>query len=383
MTREIAPLLDPGMFTGIDGVAHLCTGGEAPWLKEYDQVHGEFARLKSGGLEGREEIYRRGESCRGRMARLWGVPRDRLAFVPSAAEGMGWLARGLRWRSGDNIVTDDLEFPSVAYAWREIASLGVEVRMVPHQDWRVGEEELLAAVDDRTRVLAVSQVGFYTGQNLDVEALARGLTAHPGCLLAVDATHASGVVRVPAAVTDLCVSSSYKWMLATHGTAPCYLSERADEAVRDSCFGWRNLAVWPEQGAVRSPEVAVRPMPERLEPGNPAMVVIMFLERALSHLEAIGVKAAQEHARDLSEAIDTGLRSLGRTVISPSRRPARSGNTCFLDEDAAALARRLAARGVLVWGEYGRVRISGHVYNGTADVARVLEVLEEVGTRRA
>ena len=172
-------------------------------------------------------------------------------------------------------------------------------------------------------------------------------------------------------------------MLATHGTAPCYLSERAGEAVRDSCFGWRNLAVWPEQGAVRSPEVAVRPMPERLEPGNPAMVVIMFLERALSHLEAIGVEAAQEHARDLSEAIDAGLRSLGRTVISPSRRPARSGNTCFLDEDAAALARRLAARGVLVWGEYGRVRISGHVYNGTADVARVLEGLEEVGTRRA
>ena len=60
MTREIAPLLDPALFTGMEGIAHLCTGGEAPWLKEFDQVYGEFARLKSGGLAGRDEIYRRG-----------------------------------------------------------------------------------------------------------------------------------------------------------------------------------------------------------------------------------------------------------------------------------------------------------------------------------
>ena len=380
MTRQITPLLDPALFTGLEGVAHLCTGGEAPWLKEFDEVHGEFARLKSGGHAGRDEIYRRGESCRGLVARMWGVPPNRVAFVPSAAEGMGWLARGLAWRPGDNVVTDDLEFPSVAYAWRSVADLGVEVRMVPHRDWRVGEEELLDAVDDRTRVLAVSQVSFYTGQNLDIESLARGLAAaHPGCLLAVDATHASGILRVPAAVADLCVSSSYKWMLATHGTAPCYLGERAGEAVRDSCFGWRNLAVWPGQGAVRAPEVEVRPMPERLEPGNPAMIVIMFLEKALSRLLEIGVEVAQEHARDLSEALDEGLRSLGKTVISPSRRQARSGNTCFLEEDAAGLTRRLAARGVLVWGEYGRVRVSGHVYNGTSDVDRLLSALEEVG----
>ena len=135
-------------------------------------MYAEFAQRKSGGDRGRRAIYARGERCRQRMGQLWSVPAERIAFTPSAAEGMAWLARGLDWRPGDNVVTTNLEFPSVAYNWRNVREQGVELRLVPHCDWLVREEDLLAAVDERTRVLAVSQVSFYTGQNLDIEQLA-------------------------------------------------------------------------------------------------------------------------------------------------------------------------------------------------------------------
>ena len=115
-------------------------------------------------------------------------------------------------------------------------------------------------------------------------------------------------------------------------------------------------------------------MPQRLEPGNPAMVVILFLEHALQRLLAIGMDTIQDHARELSKRIETGLRVRGRNVISPSTEAARSGNTCFLDDDAAGLTRRLAGQDVLVWGEYGRVRVSGHLFNTGDDVDRFFEV---------
>ena len=374
---DLLPLLSPDAFEGLEGTTHLCTGGEAPWLKANDEVYAEFARLKSAGDEGRREIYARGESCRSKLGQLWQVPADRVGFAPSAAEGMCWLSRGLEWQRGDNIVTTNLEFPSVAYAWRNLRSLGVEIRFVPHREWVVSEEDLLAAVDERTRVLAVSQVSFYTGQCLDVEALADGLKSGAGsALLAIDATHASGVVRVPAGVTDLCVSSSYKWMLATHGVAPCYVSQRAEEQVTDSTFGWHNLDVWPAQGAERLPDAPVKPMPERIEPGNPAMVVVLFLDRALEVILEIGIARIQEHARDLSELVMEELERLGETVISPRQRQARSGNTCFLAEDARGTQLRLAESGVLVWGEYGRVRVSGHLYNGSADIEAFVAAME-------
>ena len=377
--NDIPPLLSPDAFIGLDDIAHLCTGGEAPWLKGHADVCDTFARWKSAGESGRRRIYECGERCRGRMSALWGVPAARIGFSPSAAEGMAWLARGLNWRAGDNVVSTNLEFPSVAYAWRNLKQAGVETRLVQHVEWEVREQDLLDAVDDRTRALAVSQVSFYTGQNLDIQRLADGLRQKPQpVLLAVDATHASGVVQVPAEVTDLCVSSSYKWMLATHGVAPCYLSERADESIRESSFGWRNLDVWPRQGAEREIDVAVRPMPEKIEPGNPAMLVVMLLDRALEALLEIGIERIESHARDLAGVIDSGLQGSRKTVISPRQRQARSGNTCFLADDSEAVVEELARRGVLVWGGCGRVRVSGHLYNSTEDVERLLRALQDI-----
>lgn len=370
---SLEPLLSPQAFVGLEEVTHLCTGGEAPWLKAHEEVYAEFCRCKSQGLAGRARIYLQGEVCRAKLGRLWGVPASRIGFMPSAAEGMNWLARGLDWRAGDNVVVPNLEFPSVAYAWRPLRQRGVELRLVPHRDWQVVEEDLLDAMDARTRVVAVSQVSFYTGQCLDLEKLA--LVRQRGALLAVDATHASGVVQVPAGLADLCVSSAYKWMLATHGVAPCYLSEPAEARVAETCFGWHNLAVWPVQGAERLSEVEVRPMPDKLEPGNPAMVVVMFLDRALDILLEIGLERIEAHARDLSELISAGLEKLGHTVITPRARTGRSGNTCFLWPRAKQVELSLAQHRVLVWGEYGRVRVSGHLYNGSQDVERLLAVL--------
>lgn len=374
---HIEPLISPDEFVGLAGVTHLCTGGEAPWLRVQEPVYAEFARWKGAGYSGRGKIYAQGERCRQRMGRLWGVPADRIAFVPSAAEGMNWLARGLDWREGDNVVTTNLEFPSVAYAWKHLRSRGIEVRLVPHRNWIVDEADLLVAMDGRTRVLAVSHVSFYTGQCLNLEQLSKG-TRPRGTLFAVDATHASGVVNVAAGLTDLTVSSSYKWMLATHGAAPCYLSARAEEQTEATCFGWHNLAVWPSQRAERHADVAEKPMPEHLEPGNPAMLVVMHLDRALELLLNIGMDRVEKHARDLSEQVSAGLAKLGFAVITPKTRAARSGNTCFLVEDAKDMQDCLAERDVLCWGEYGRVRISTHLYNSSADVARFLEVLSEL-----
>ena len=107
----------------------------------------------------------------------------------------------------------------------------------------------------------------------------------------MDATHASGVVRVPAELTDLCVTSCYKWMLATHGLAPCYLSTRAEQVAEATSFGWHNLEVWERDTYDCKPEVAAKPMPDLLEPGNPALIVIMFLERALDLMRDSGHRA--------------------------------------------------------------------------------------------
>ncbi len=369
---RIEPLISPDEFVGLDGVTHLGSGGEGPWLKAHDAVYRTFKAWKSASWEGRNKLIARVERCRRRMGELWDVPAERVAFMPSAAEGLNWLARGLDWRDGDNVVTSNLEFPSVVYAWKHLRDRGVQVRMVPHRDLNIHEVDLLAAVDRRTRVVAVSHVSFYTGQCLDLQRLSEGLK---DVLLAVDATHSSGVLRVPGEVTDLTVSSSYKWLLATHGVAPCYLSERAEARTAATCFGWHNVDIWPLQRPERPADCGEKPMPERLEPGNVAKLVVMYLDRSLELLLEIGKERIENHARDLSEQVYAGLERLGLTMISPGEREARSGNTCCVFDDAESLNDKLVKQRVLCDGYGGRMRVSTHAFNGSADVERFLDVL--------
>ena len=156
------------------------------------------------------------------------------------------------------------------------------------------------------------------------------------------------------------------------------MSERAEAQIRATAFGWRNLEVWPAQGAERALEVPEKPMPHKMEPGNPGMVSVLYLDHALGRLLDIGVDRIETHNRDLSERIAAGLEGLGQRVISPAARRHRSGNTCFAAADAHGLCEALAERGVLVWGDYGRVRVSGHLYNDGADVERLLAALEDL-----
>src|SRR5438874_2646226 len=82
-------------------------------------------------------------------------------------------------------------------------------------------ERLTAAMDERTRVLAVSQVSYLTGRRYRLEDLA-ALARRAGALLSVDATHATGVVPVAARHADVLVSSCYKFLLGVHGAAIFY-----------------------------------------------------------------------------------------------------------------------------------------------------------------
>jgi kynureninase len=66
------------------------------------------------------------------------------------------------------------DFPSVLYLYEGLARRGVEVVRVPARPGRrIAEEDVVAAIDERTAVVAVSQVLFRTSQLLDLAPIAR------------------------------------------------------------------------------------------------------------------------------------------------------------------------------------------------------------------
>ncbi|HET8626549.1 MAG TPA: aminotransferase class V-fold PLP-dependent enzyme [Thermomicrobiales bacterium] len=375
-TSRIEALVPKADFWGAAEVAHLCAGGETAALHSHAAAVERFFAQKSGGMAGREDgLMGLLARCRRQVGALLGVDPADIAFLSSASEGLNQLAAGLDWRPGDNVVIEDIEYPSDIYPWARLAQVGVEVRVARQWGGEPAPERLAALMDERTRVLAVSQVSYLTGRRYDLADLA-ALCAPTETLLSVDATHAAGVVPVAARHADILVSSCYKFLLGVHGAAIFYRNPRRLADLAPQAIGWHSIT--GERSIAAPTEYALRSDAARFEAGNPPFLALAVLSNALDYLDAIGIERIERHVLALGGLLRDELAHRGYDLLTPAAPARRGPNICFACADPDALVAGLARRGVLVWGGDGRIRVSFHAYNDAADVERLLAALDEL-----
>ncbi|MBI0434914.1 aminotransferase class V-fold PLP-dependent enzyme [Roseomonas sp. KE0001] len=363
------PLFDPADFRIPEGVAHLCAGGEPPFLLRHDEAFRRYAVNKSNGPAGREAQEAEVERVRGLVARRFGIPHDSTGFVSSVAEGMSMLVESLDWQPGDNVCLDPDEYPSLAAPAMLGLPDGVEIRPVPVRD----PEAVAARMDARTRLLAVSHVSYLNGARHDLAAL-RAATDRRGAMLVVDHTQAAGYLPLDdAAAADFAFCACYKWLLGTTGTAVAYWNRERQPGWQPRTAGWYSLASQkrPDYGA----RPALRPDAMRFSRGNPSYVSLYVLGSALDYLDGFGTASVRAHVQGLTTALLGRLAAAGIASTTPAD-PARHGaSVCVETPRAAAIVRRLEAEGIYAWNGRGRIRVSFHGYNGAAEMERVAAAL--------
>ena len=372
-------LIPKTAFIGIDHVAHLATGGEAPVLRANLEAATRFLLDKGDGMPGRERFFVTADRARTALAaRLGGRPED-VAFLGSASEGLHVASEGIDWQPGDNVVVSQSEFPSVLLAWQRLRPRGVEVRQVGREAV-VAPDEIADAVDGRTRVIAASHVGYLTGARQDLRRL-RTLADRVGARLVIDASHALGVVPVDGALCDVVVACCYKWLLAVHGVGVFYVNSRRWPELGAPWVGWHSTH--RDEDWRRRTDYRMRDDGSRFEAGNPPFLPVYVLESALRTLDGLDTRAVEAHVLALGGTLRAGLVKLGLPVLTPEPPEERAGNIVFASDRSLEVGQALHEAGVLVWAGDGRVRLSVHAYNDEADVARALGVLADLAARDA
>ncbi len=372
-------LIPKTAFIGIDHVAHLATGGEAPVLRANLEAATRFLLDKGDGMPGRERFFITADRARTALAaRLGGRPED-VAFLGSASEGLHVASEGIDWQPGDNVVVSQSEFPSVLLAWQRLRPRGVEVRQVGREAV-VAPDEIADAVDGRTRVIAASHVGYLTGARQDLRRL-RVLADRSGARLVIDASHALGVVPVDGALCDVVVACCYKWLLAVHGVGVFYVNSRRWPELAAPWVGWHSTH--RDEDWRRRTDYRMRDDGSRFEAGNPPFLPVYVLESALRTLDGLDARAVEAHVLTLGGTLRAGLVKLGLPVLTPEPPEERAGNIVFASDRCLEVEQALRELGVLVWAGDGRVRLSVHAYNDEADVARALGALADLAARGA
>jgi len=319
------------------------------------------------------------EAVRRQAARLLGArhPHE-VAFTGNTSEALSALAWGLDWRDGDSIVGPAPEFPSNVYPWMSLAPLGVAYRPVPERDGRVRAEDLLAAVDERTRLVAVSWVQYASGYRIDLERLAAGCRER-GILLVVDAIQGVGALALDAAGlgVDAVALASHKWLLGPEGVGLLYVADRVVERFRSTRQGWRSVAGKLDWGEI-DPTPAEGAL--RFEAGTLNAYGIHALGASLELLLGAGMDGVEERVLALADRAAAGLERLGFTLAGERRaltRGERSGIVAGAHPERSAeeLSDALAERGIITSYRAGRLRLSPHVYNTEDEIDQTLDAL--------
>jgi cysteine desulfurase / selenocysteine lyase len=119
------------MFKRATEVTYLDTVAEGLPHPLCERAFREYYSAKSHGTPGRRQRFAAEEDALELAARLLGTDPGNVGFAASASDALALLVASIDWKTGDQVVTTDLEFPSNILPWLRVKQLGVDVRVTP------------------------------------------------------------------------------------------------------------------------------------------------------------------------------------------------------------------------------------------------------------
>ena len=321
------------------------------------------------------------EQARANAAALISAEPGEIALVPSTTAGINFVAEGIDWREGDNVVILADEYPSNAYPWIHQQDRGVQTRLVETDRGKPDLDKLREACDGRTRVVSVSWVSFSTGYRNNIDEIA-DIAHTAGAYFFLDAIQGLGafpldVTRTP---IDFLAADGHKWMLGPEGAGMAYIRREHLGKLRAIGVGAHSVVNAFDYSTL---DYRLRPAASRYEGGSPNMVGILGWGASLEFL-------AEWRAEDLAAAVlaitdlacdklaGIGAEIISHRSIESGGHDPRSGIVSFTlpGRDPVLLRRDCLEAGIALSCRAGRLRISPHAYNNEEDIDRLIEALD-------
>ena len=321
--------------------------------------------------------------ARREVAALVGAAPAEIGFVKNTSEGVGIIANGFPFSPGDNVVVVDQEHPANLFAWINLQTKGVELRVVPSCAGKVLEEDILARADDRTRVVAVSAVQFTTGARVGFSRLGPACRER-GILLAVDGIQAIG--RLTLDVKKLAIGylscGGNKGLLATTGAGFVFCDEAWVGKIIPpyACYQSVRSHVKPPALTSDFSKLEWHDDSRRFEAGNPNYAGIAAIGAGAKLLNRLGIEAIQRHVLEMEDLLIEGIRTLPLDFRSPLQPEFRSGILCvyYPPELENRVQDVLKRHRIYATFRGGYIRLCINFYNTREQIQQTIEAFQEI-----
>ena len=313
------------------------------------------------------------------IAPLIGAAPGEVAMLPNVTIAQTSVLSALDYSGGrDTIVMTELDFPSVRYVFDELATrLGARIVTVPSDDGiGIDAQRVIDAIDERTRLVAISHVLFRSAYIMDVEAICRR-AREVGALVSLDAFHSVGVipVDVKAIGADFLTGGVLKWLCGGPGGAFLYASPESTRALSPSFTGWQAHA----HPFAFDAEMTYADGAWRWLNGTPSIPSLFAAIEGPRILRRAGIERIREKSiRQTTRLIE--LADARGYKVSAPRDPSRRGGTVAFDvPHAYGVAQALLANDIIVdYRPNAGIRIAPHFYTSDDELRRAVETIDQI-----
>jgi kynureninase len=312
--------------------------------------------------------------CRQRFAQLINARPHEVAILPSVSVALSVIGSSLDFTQRSEVVTTDMDFPTVVHQWLARRRDGARVRVLESPDRiQVPTPAFADAIGADTGLVATTHVFFTSGWIQDMAAIS-ALAHESGALALFDGYQAAGQIPVDVKISDVDVyiSGGLKWLLGGPGIVYMYVRQSLIERLEPTTTGWfaaENMFAFDPESFERSEDA------RRFEPGTPSVAALYAGTAGLSIVQEIGPPALRARTRELVADLVHRLRAAGFEPRMPENPDSHAGIVMVPVDDPAAVVKALAERRVIIDYRPGAIRISPYFYNTEAENERLVEAL--------
>jgi kynureninase len=316
------------------------------------------------------------------LAPILGVSPGTVAMHQNASVAFAIVLSALDYPPERNrIVYSALDFPSLMYVAEGERRRGAEIVMLESDDGiGIPTERLLAAIDERTRIVPVAHVLPKTAFVQDAQAIARRCR-EVGALFVLDVYHSAGLLplELEAWGVDVALGGSVKWLCGGPGAGYLWVNPRVAETLAPRVTGWQ---ADEDPFAFRAGPIHYAGGAWRFLTGTPNIPALHSCRPGYRIVAEVGTHRIRERSLQLTKRLLDAAAGAGLEVRSPGEPERRGGTVTVWHPDAERISQALIAREIICDYRPGAgIRLAPHFYNTEEECDRAIAALAELAGR--
>ncbi len=315
-----------------------------------------------------------------KIAPLMGAPADTVLVHQNAsiANSILFSAMDFDDPKRDKVVITDMDFPSDVYVLRQWLPSSVKLHIVRSPDGiHIDVDELLDAIDERTKLVSVSHVLFKSAFIMPGKQIVE--KAHSvGAQVLFNGYHSVGVIPVDVTEmnVDYYIGGVLKWMCGGPGGVFMYIRPDLLASLYPKVTGW---FAHKEPFKFDLEHFDLREDAFRLMNGTPGIASLHSIQPGVDIITEVGVDNIREKSMRQTALLIDLADAAGYEVVSPRNPAERAGTVTVNPPNAYEVSREMLARGVKIDYRQGAgIRIAPHFYNSDDEVKHSIDVIGEI-----